>query len=52
MKKEKRLREDVVHRQVKYLNNGIESEHAQMKKLVLVTGSLKVRKRSGSTSEV
>lgn len=34
LKKEGKLREDIVHRQVKYLNNGIESDHAPIKKLI------------------
>lgn len=49
LKKEKRLREEVAHRQVKSLNNGIESDHAPIKKLMVATGGFKVRKRAWST---
>ncbi|PSU85253.1 IS6 family transposase [Photobacterium kishitanii] len=49
LKKEGRLREDVEQRQVKYLNNGIESDHAPIKKLIVATGGLKIRKRAWST---
>ena len=49
MKKEGRLREDVEQRQVKYLNNGIESDHAPIKKLIVATGGFKIRKRAWST---
>nr|OED53093.1 transposase [Aliivibrio fischeri] len=49
MKKEGRLREDVEQRQVKCLNNGIESDHAPIKKLVVATGGFKLRKRAWST---
>ena len=49
LKKEGRLREDVEQRQVKYLNNGIESDHAPIKKLVVATGGFKIRKRAWST---
>jgi transposase-like protein len=49
LKKEGRLREDVEQRQVKYLNNGIESDHAPIKKLVESTGGFKSRKRAWST---
>ncbi len=38
LKREGRLRVDVEQRQVKYLNNGIESDHAPIKKLVVGTG--------------
>ena len=34
---------------MKYLNNGIESDHAPIKKLVVATGGLKIRKRAWST---
>ncbi|GAD91202.1 hypothetical protein VHA01S_073_00140 [Vibrio halioticoli NBRC 102217] len=51
LKKEGRLREDVAHRQVKYLNNGIESDHTPIKKLIVATGGIKVRKRAWSTLE-
>ncbi|CAH7455651.1 transposase [Vibrio chagasii] len=49
LKREGRLRQDVEHRQVKYLNNGIESDHAPIKKLIEATGGFKVRKRAWST---
>ncbi len=49
LKKEGQLREDVEQRQVKYLNNGIESDHAPIKKLIVATGGLKIRKRAWST---
>ncbi|WP_039990911.1 DDE-type integrase/transposase/recombinase, partial [Vibrio azureus] len=48
LKHEGRLRQDVEHRQVKYLNNGIESDHAPIKKLIEATGGFKVRKRAWS----
>ena len=34
---------------MKYLNNGIESVHARIKKLIEATGGFKVRKRAWST---
>jgi transposase-like protein len=34
---------------MKYLNNGIESDHALIKKLVVGTGGFKIRKRAWST---
>ena len=49
LKKEGRLREDVEQRQVKYLNNGIESDHVPIKKLIVATGGFKIRKRAWST---
>ena len=49
MKKEGRLRKDVEQRQVKYLNNGIESDHAPIKKLIVATGGFKIRGRAWST---
>ena len=49
LKKEGRLRADVGQRQVKYLNNGIESDHAPKKKLVVTTSEFKIRKRAWST---
>ena len=49
LKKEGRLREDVEQRQVKYFNNGIESDHAPIKKLIVATGGFKIRKRAWST---
>lgn len=49
LKKEGRLRTDVEQRQVKYLNNGIESDHAPIKKLIAGTGGFKKRKRAWST---
>ncbi|MCG9659574.1 IS6 family transposase [Vibrio mediterranei] len=49
LKKEGRLRADVEQRQVKSLNNGIESDHAPIKKLIVSTGGFKIRKRAWST---
>ena len=49
LKNEGKLREDVEQRQVKYLNNGIESDHAPIKKLIVATGGFKIRKRAWST---
>ena len=49
LKKEERLRTDVEQRQAKYLNNGIESDHAPIKKLVVSTGGFKIRKRAWLT---
>jgi len=49
LKKEGRLRADVEQQQVKYLNNGIESDHAPIKKIVVATGGFKIRKRAWST---
>jgi transposase, IS6 family len=49
LKKEGRLRADVEQRQVKCLNNGIESDHTPIKKLVVATGGFKIRKRAWST---
>ncbi len=49
LKKEGRLRADVEQRQVKSLNNGIESDHAHIKKLVVSTGGFKIRKRAWLT---
>ncbi len=49
LKEEGRLRADVKQRQVKTLNNGIESDHAPIKKLIVATGGFKLRKRAWST---
>ncbi len=49
LKKEGRLRSDFEQRQVKCLNNGIESDHAPIKKLIVVAGGFKLRKRAWST---
>ncbi len=43
------MREDIEQRQVKSLNNGIESDHAPIMKLVVGTGGFKIRKRAWST---
>ena len=43
------LRADVNQRQIKTFNNGIESDHAPIKKLIVATGSFNVRKRAWST---
>ncbi|MGF1907757.1 IS6 family transposase [Aliivibrio salmonicida] len=48
LKEEGRLRADVKQRQVKTLNNGIESDHAPIKKLIVATGGFKLRKRAWS----
>ena len=39
--KEGRLWEDIDQRQVKYLNNGIKSDHAPIKKLIVATVGFK-----------
>ncbi len=44
-----RLRHDAQQRQVKHLNNGIESDHAPIKKLIVAIGGLKRRNRAWST---
>ncbi|HBN6206083.1 TPA: IS6 family transposase [Vibrio parahaemolyticus] len=49
LKKEGRLRQDIQQRQVKHLNNSIESDHAPIKKLIVATGGFKCRKRAWST---
>ena len=49
LKREGRLRQDAEHRQVKYLNTGIEPDHAPIKKLIEATVAFKVRKRAWST---
>ena len=49
LKKEGRLRADVEQRQVKSLNDGIESDHALIKKLIVAAGGFKIRKRAWST---
>lgn len=49
LKKRGLLRKDVKHRQVKFLNNGIESDHAPIKKLIVATGGFKRQKRAWST---
>ncbi len=49
LKKEKCLRKDVKQRQVKYLNNGIESEHPSIKKLMMATSGFEVQKRACAT---
>lgn len=49
LKRDGRLRTDVQHRQVKYLNNRIESDHAPIKKLIEATGDFKVNKRANAT---
>lgn len=45
LKMEGRLRADVEQRQMKYLNDGIEPDHASIKKLTVVTSGFKERKR-------
>ncbi len=49
LKKRGLLRKDVKHRQMKFLNNGIESDHAPIKKLIVATGGFKIQKRAWST---
>lgn len=49
LKREGKLRQDVEHRQVKYLNNGIESDHAPIKKWIKSTGGFKLDKRANAT---
>ena len=49
LKEEGLLREDVAHRQVKYLNNRIESDHAPLKKLITATGGFKRYHRAWAT---
>ncbi|WP_318479883.1 IS6 family transposase, partial [Photobacterium leiognathi] len=49
LKKEGCLRKDVNQRQVKYLNNGIESDHSPIKKLIMATSGFKVQKRAWAT---
>lgn len=46
LKEEGLLCADVNQRQIKSLNNGIESDHAPIKKLIVATGGFKVRKRA------
>lgn len=45
--KEGKLRDDAKQRQIKYLNNRIESDHAPIKKLVKATGGFKRPNRPG-----
>ena len=47
--KEGKLRADVKQRQIKTLNNRIESDHAPIKKLIMATGGFKSAKRAWST---
>lgn len=42
-------RADVKQRQIKNLNNRIESDHAPIKKLIMATGGFKSAKRAWST---
>jgi len=49
LKKEGHLRSDIKQRQVKSLNNGIESDHAPIKKLIVATGGFKVHYRAWSS---
>ncbi len=49
LKKEGHLRGNVKQRQVKSLNNGIESDHAPIKKLIVATGGFKVHNRAWSS---
>ncbi|WP_435249200.1 DDE-type integrase/transposase/recombinase [Vibrio sp. nBUS_14] len=45
LKREGRFRQDIEHQKVKYLNNGIDPEHAPIKKLNEANGGFKVRGR-------
>ncbi|HGI5215308.1 TPA: IS6 family transposase [Providencia alcalifaciens] len=47
--KEGKLRADVKQRQIKTLNNRIESDHAPIKKLIVATGGFKSAKRAWPT---
>ncbi|MET4883809.1 transposase, partial [Morganella morganii] len=47
--KEGKLRADAKQRQIKHLNNRIESDHAPIKKLIVATGGFKSAKRAWST---
>ncbi len=49
LKRKGRLRHYVQQCQVKHLNNGIESDHAPIKKLIVATGGFKRRNRAWST---
>ena len=49
LKEQGRLRQDVQQRQVKYLNNGIESDHAPIKKMIVATGGFKRQRQTWST---
>ncbi len=49
IEKRRLLRKDVKHRQVKFLNNGIESDHSSIKKLITATGGFKINKRTWAT---
>ncbi|NIA76772.1 DDE-type integrase/transposase/recombinase, partial [Providencia rettgeri] len=44
-----KLRADVKQRQIKTLNNRIESDHAPIKKLIVATGGFKSAKRAWPT---
>lgn len=46
--KEGKLRADVKQRQIKTLDNRIESDHAAIKKLIIATGGFKSAKRTRS----
>ena len=49
LKKKRYLRKDVKQRPVKYLNNGIESDHSPIKKLITATSGFKIQKRAWPT---
>jgi len=49
LEKRKAIANGVEQRLVKCLNNGIESDHAPIKKLVVATGGFKMQKRVWST---
>lgn len=49
LKKEGKLRSDVEQRQVNYLNNGVESDHAPIKKLITSARGFRLRKRAWSS---
>jgi transposase-like protein len=46
LKEQGKLHQDVQQRQVKYLNNSIESDHAPIKKKIAATGGFKSQKRA------
>ena len=48
LKKEVKLRKDINHRQIKYLNNGIKYDHAPIKKLINTGRGFLVQERAWS----
>ncbi|NQY51913.1 MAG: DDE-type integrase/transposase/recombinase, partial [Piscirickettsiaceae bacterium] len=49
LKNKVRMRKDIKQRQIKYLNNGIESDHAPIKKLISTGRGVRVLKITWST---